>query len=141
MLDGCEIEIEWPERRCDRVRTRLATIRWRQASEANERRQLNPRYFIELKHSRSTKVRTTSWNKLKARRYQVISSRRKAGYHWQDDELQALVRRREEAGEGFESIGRSIGRTGNASELRFTLVTDPAYAVYALYAAYAVHSA
>ena len=111
-LDGCTIRIQWPQNRKGRARLRTGVVALRALGAQG------PKYWLHTVRRRGgTRERKTSWSKLRARWYEVVSSPRQAPRRWSAAEV-AAARERLASGESAESVGRGLGRSAQAVEAK-----------------------
>ena len=128
-LSGCTIRVHWPQPRKGRARLRTGVLTLRTAGGGGGGGGGNgngggggggggPKYWLSTERKRGgIRERRTSWGKLRTRWYEVLSSPREAPYRWSAAEV-AAARERLASGESAESVGRGLGRSAQAVELK-----------------------
>lgn len=126
-LDGRTIRITWKKGRrlVGKVKYCAHKSRPRIGKERGRTKYL---IFFEGRKSESVGA-CTSWNRLKARKFEVVKSPQEAikGRHWSEAEEDAVVRRHR-AGESQHSMARSFGRTESGINNKYQALTNKNYA-------------
>ena len=108
-LDGCQVEVQWPQSSRGRVRTRTGTIQYRPLQ--RRRNPCNVYVMLTRRRRGGLRERKTSFDALQRRGCRVLSSPRVPGRRRWSLAEEAAARRRLEHGEKAGSVSTSLGRS------------------------------